>query len=201
MSDSEDEDMGAIAWPGFVDILSSVIIMFVFFLMIIAGALYIYTMIYISKVKSDQVAEQVESEFEFLFKQQQTEFAESEEQEIIVDSEEKTLVVFFGEDAISILPEVKQQIQDELSKYDPELYTIKITAPRAKRSTDITKRKVIEAALLKAKSHSDMASRSKSEFLANMSHELRTPLNAIIGFSEILKDELFGPLGSDEYMV
>jgi len=64
---------------------------------------------------------------------------------------------------------------------------------------DITKRKVIEAALLKAKSHSDMASRSKSEFLANMSHELRTPLNAIIGFSEILKDELFGPLGSDEY--
>lgn len=145
MSDSEDEDMGAIAWPGFVDILSSVIIMFVFFLMIIAGALYIYTMIYISKVKSDQAAEQVESEFEFLFKQQQTEFAESEEQEIIVDSEEKTLVVFFGEDAISILPEVKQQIQDELSKYDPELYTIKITAPRAKRTTDITKRKVAVA--------------------------------------------------------
>lgn len=64
---------------------------------------------------------------------------------------------------------------------------------------DITKRKVIEAALLKAKSHSDMASRSKSEFLANMSHELRTPLNAIIGFSEILKDELFGPLGAEEY--
>ena len=145
MSDSEDDDMGAIAWPGFVDILSSVIIMFVFFLMIIAGALYIYTLVYVSKVKSDQAAEQVESEFEFLFKQQQTEFAESEEQEITINSEEKTLVVFFGEDAISILPEVKQQIQDELSKYDPELYTIKITAPRAKRSTDITKRKVAVA--------------------------------------------------------
>ncbi len=64
---------------------------------------------------------------------------------------------------------------------------------------DITRRKVIEAALLKAKTHSDMASRAKSEFLANMSHELRTPLNAIIGFSEILKNELFGPLGKEEY--
>ncbi|RJO64858.1 MAG: hypothetical protein C4523_17650 [Myxococcales bacterium] len=38
------------------------------------------------------------------------------------------------------------------------------------------------------------ANRHKSEFLANMSHELRTPLNAVIGFSEVLLDELFGPL-------
>jgi signal transduction histidine kinase len=40
----------------------------------------------------------------------------------------------------------------------------------------------------------EAASRHKSEFLANMSHELRTPLNAIIGFSELLKQQSFGPL-------
>jgi signal transduction histidine kinase len=44
------------------------------------------------------------------------------------------------------------------------------------------------------------ANRAKSEFLANMSHELRTPLNAIIGFSEIMKNQAFGPLGSPQYL-
>jgi signal transduction histidine kinase len=42
-------------------------------------------------------------------------------------------------------------------------------------------------------------SQAKSQFLATMSHELRTPLNAIIGFSEIMQNGLFGPLGNDRY--
>src|SRR5258706_11665099 len=33
-----------------------------------------------------------------------------------------------------------------------------------------------------------------------MSHELRTPLNAIIGFSEVMKHEMFGPVGSAKYL-
>jgi two-component system cell cycle sensor histidine kinase PleC len=45
----------------------------------------------------------------------------------------------------------------------------------------------------------ESANKAKSEFLANMSHELRTPLNAINGFSEIMMNEMFGPLGDKRY--
>jgi len=48
----------------------------------------------------------------------------------------------------------------------------------------------------------EVASKHKSEFLANMSHELRTPLNAIIGFSQVLRQRLFGPINEkqEEYL-
>ncbi len=49
------------------------------------------------------------------------------------------------------------------------------------------------------KERAEAANKAKSEFLANMSHELRTPLNAILGFSEILMNGMFGPLGSPKY--
>jgi signal transduction histidine kinase len=48
----------------------------------------------------------------------------------------------------------------------------------------------------------ELASRHKSEFLASMSHELRTPLNAVLGFSEVLLEQMFGPLNErqEEYL-
>lgn len=52
---------------------------------------------------------------------------------------------------------------------------------------------------LKKRFEAEAANASKTAFLANMSHELRTPLNAILGFSEIIAQECFGPVGSDRY--
>ncbi len=66
-------------------------------------------------------------------------------------------------------------------------------------ASDITELKRRELGLRAAKDMAEMASRAKTEFLANMSHELRTPLNAIIGFSEIMKMELLGPVGNPQY--
>jgi len=44
----------------------------------------------------------------------------------------------------------------------------------------------------------EKTSLTKSEFLANMSHELRTPLNSVIGFSEVLQDQMFGPINEKQ---
>ncbi|WP_420547099.1 ATP-binding protein [Curvivirga sp.] len=65
--------------------------------------------------------------------------------------------------------------------------------------TDISELKERELELQLAKEEADAANQAKSRFLANMSHELRTPLNAIIGFSDIVRSEMLGPVGQDRY--
>ncbi|WP_421729780.1 sensor histidine kinase [Brevundimonas sp.] len=55
-----------------------------------------------------------------------------------------------------------------------------------------------EAGLETARVEAEAQNAGKSRFLANMSHELRTPLNAVLGFSDIMRQRLFGPL-PDKY--
>ncbi len=64
----------------------------------------------------------------------------------------------------------------------------------------VAERTLILERLERAASEAVAANQAKTAFLANMSHELRTPLNAIIGFSELIKLEVFGPVGAAEYM-
>ncbi len=59
-------------------------------------------------------------------------------------------------------------------------------------ATEIVRRK-------KAEAEAVAANHAKSDFLAMMSHELRTPLNAVNGFSEVMRHELYGPIGNAKY--
>ncbi len=64
---------------------------------------------------------------------------------------------------------------------------------KAKQLAELNRNYMIE------KERAESANQAKTTFLANMSHELRTPLNAIIGFSEIMREESFGPIGNGKY--
>ena len=70
---------------------------------------------------------------------------------------------------------------------------------------DVTERKRLDQVLQEknielegARAVAEKTSLTKSDFLANMSHELRTPLNSVIGFSEVLQDQMFGPINDKQ---
>lgn len=64
---------------------------------------------------------------------------------------------------------------------------------------DMTAWKRAEADLVDAKRNAEQASAQKSDVLAKISHEIRTPLNAILGFTEVMSEERFGPIGNERY--
>lgn len=66
-------------------------------------------------------------------------------------------------------------------------------------ATNITAHRLAEELRDQALADAERASQAKTDFLATMSHEFRTPLNAILGFSEVLREQMFGPLGSSSY--
>jgi two-component system cell cycle sensor histidine kinase PleC len=70
---------------------------------------------------------------------------------------------------------------------------------RAEKDRLIDELEKAKAASDEARVRAEAANVAKSKFLANMSHELRTPLNAIMGFSEMIKDEVLGPIDNENY--
>lgn len=64
---------------------------------------------------------------------------------------------------------------------------------------DVTVKFAAESAIKKGLKRAEEANRTKNSFLAMMSHELKTPLNAIIGFSQIIEEEMLGPIGNKSY--
>ncbi|MGA7489873.1 MAG: histidine kinase dimerization/phospho-acceptor domain-containing protein, partial [Xanthobacteraceae bacterium] len=64
---------------------------------------------------------------------------------------------------------------------------------------DISEWKRAEERLAQAKRQAERTSSAKSDFLARVSHEMRAPLDAIIGFSEVMMEGRFGPVGNEHY--
>ncbi|MFN4011295.1 MAG: sensor histidine kinase [Pannonibacter sp.] len=77
--------------------------------------------------------------------------------------------------------------------------SLTMLAYRAEKDHLIAELEQANAVSDESRRRAEEANLAKSRFLATMSHELRTPLNAILGFSEIMKDEVMGPMGNKIY--
>ncbi|WP_175868872.1 sensor histidine kinase [Bartonella gabonensis] len=105
-------------------------------------------------------------------------------------------LVCIGTD-ISELKQQQEKFEDSERRLFSFIQELKRTRGSAQqRATEVEK---LNKSLKAEKERAESANKAKSEFLANMSHELRTPLNAILGFSDIMLQSTFGPLGSKRY--
>ncbi len=98
---------------------------------------------------------------------------------------------------ITDLKMIEKQLQDRQTSLSSSLVELQRTQGKLLAQSEILMDTTHELEM--AREEAEKASQVKSEFLSNMSHELRTPLNAIIGFSQIIREQTFGPVGSGQY--
>jgi signal transduction histidine kinase len=107
-----------------------------------------------------------------------------------------------------------QEASEHLLKAEPAPislqgpYEIRELSSRFRKIADyLQERRFIEheqrsktAQMKRAKEQAELSNRVKLDFMSSMSHELRIPLNNIIGFSELMKNEAYGPIGNAQYV-
>ena len=119
-------------------------------------------------------------------------------QKIIYHGEPHVLSWIYDIDELKRAEEIQSAINIQLAHEIEE----RQAAQQALRQTNQELEKRVKERtrqLTREKEQVELANRSKTQFLNNMSHELRTPLNAIMGLSEIMRDEILGPMNNRTY--
>ncbi|MEM9743356.1 MAG: hypothetical protein AAF918_11785 [Pseudomonadota bacterium] len=169
---SDGTDLESNSWPGFVDILSAAIMMFVFFVLVTAVALFFHVIIFTSKVDpvslSEFTPEQIssmQSENEQLKQrvaglaakvlESEAEFSQSDSDQTWEQENDLSMVVFFGKDDITLSTNVDEAIRafrdDVIDRYGASNLALTISSPRSKSAIETIAKKIAVARIFNSR--------------------------------------------------